>query len=130
MGVEEDREVALRFFASRFHDKKAAWELVDEDATWIIPGSLPMSGEYRGRQAIFDDYLGKHTDEFETITSSVLRTIAEPGVVVVEYHAFGRTKSGRDYDTIYYYVVDLDGGKIVKVRQSLDTLYAKTVVYD
>jgi len=130
MTVEDDRKVVLDFFASRFSDKDKAWSLVDEKATWFIPGSLPLSGEYRGREAIFDEYLGKHTNDFETVTSTVTRTIAEPGVVVVEYHAMGRTRKGRDYDTTYYYIVDVADGKIVSVRQSLDTLYSKTVIYD
>ena len=82
------------------------------------------------RDSIFADYLGTHTDDFETVTSEVTRTIAEPGVVVVEYHATGRTRKGRDYDTIYYYVVDVADGQIVKVRQSLDTQYAQHTIYD
>ena len=58
------------------------------------------------------------------------RTVAEPGVVVVEYHATGRTRKGRDYDTVYYYVVDVADGQITKVRQSLDTQYAQHTIYD
>ena len=130
MGVEEDRKVVDEFFATRFTNKDRARELVHPDAVWIIPGSLPLSGVFQGRESIFNDYLGTHTDDFETVTSKVTRTIAEPGVVVVEYHATGRTKKGRDYDTVYYYVVDVAGGQIVKVRQSLDTQYAQHTIYD
>ena len=118
------------FFATRFTNKARARELVHPDAVWIIPGTLPLSGVFEGRDAIFDVYLGTHTDDFETVTSNVTRTIAEPGVVVVEYHATGRTKKGRDYDTVYYYVVDVSDGQIVKVRQSLDTQYAQATIYD
>ena len=130
MGVEEDRKVVDEFFATRFTNKDRARELVHPDAVWIIPGSLPLSGVFEGRESIFNDYLGTHTDDFETVTSNVTRTIAEAGVVVVEYHATGRTKKGRDYDTIYYYVVDVADGQIVKVRQSLDTQYAQHTIYD
>jgi uncharacterized protein len=128
--VDADRAVVAEFFATRFTDKARARELVHPDAVWIIPGTLPLSGVFDGRDAIFDKYLGQHTDDFETVTSTVLRTIAEPGVVVVEYHATGRTRKGRDYDTIYYYVVDVVDGLITKVRQALDTQYAQRTIYD
>src|SRR5947208_1328990 len=104
MGVEDDRSVVEEFFASRFGNQARARELMHEDAEWIIPGFLPLSKTFVGRDMIFEEYLGAHTDDFEVIESRVTRTIAEPGVVVVEYHAVGRTRKQRDYDTIYYYV--------------------------
>lgn len=130
MGAEDDRAVVVEFFATRFGNKERAWELMHEDAVWIIPGFLPLSKIHQGRQMIFDDYLGTHTDDFETISSEVTRTIAEPGVVVVEYHAVGRTRKQRDYDTVYYYVVDVEDGRIKRVRQSFDTQYAQKTIYD
>ena len=38
--------------------------------------------------------------------------------------------SGLTNGTIYYYVVDVADGQIVKVRQSLDTQYAQHTIYD
>jgi ketosteroid isomerase-like protein len=128
--ADRDREVVLRFFDLRFQDPDGARQVVAEDAVWVIPGALPMSATYTGRDEIFDKYLGHHTDDFEYVTSKVTRTISENGVVVVEYHASGRTRKGRDYDTMYYYVVDVEDGLIRRVRQSLDTLYSKTTIYD
>jgi ketosteroid isomerase-like protein len=125
----EDKAVVEQFFATRFHDHDTARSLVAEDARWIIPGRLPLSGTYEGRDAIFRDYLGQHTNDFKEVTSSVLRTIAEDGCVVVEYHATGTTVKDRPYDTIYYYVVDVRDGLIRQVRQALDTQYAIDVIY-
>jgi ketosteroid isomerase-like protein len=128
--ADRDRDVVQRFFDLRFRDPDGARELVAEDAVWVIPGQLPMSATYDGRDEIFDKYLGHHTDDFEYVTSNVTRTISENGVVVVEYHATGRTRKGRDYDTMYYYVIDVEDGLIRRVRQSLDTLYSKTTIDD
>ena len=89
-----------------------------------------MSGTFEGRQAIFDDYLGHPAHDFETITSEITRTIAEGDVVVVEYQARGRTLTGRDYDTTYYYIIDVVDGVIQTVHQSLDTLYTQQTLYD
>jgi ketosteroid isomerase-like protein len=129
MGAEDDKAVVTRFFATRMSDFDTARSLMHEDATWTIPGELPLSGVYEGRQAIFDDYLGAHTNDFKEITSEVTRMIAENGTVVVEYHARGVTNKDREYDAIYYYVVDVVDGKIKAVRQSLDTQYAHRVLY-
>jgi ketosteroid isomerase-like protein len=130
VGTAEDKAVVMRFFETRFHDQDTARSLVAEDARWIIPGSLPLSGNYEGREAIFRDYLGQHTNDFKEITSKVLRTIAEDGCVVVEYHATGTTVKDRPYDAIYYYVVDVRDGLIQQVRQALDTQYAQRVIYE
>jgi len=128
--ADRDRRVVQKFFDLRFKDPDGARQLVAEDAVWVIPGQLPMSATYTGRDEIFDKYLGHHTDDFEYVTSNVTRTISENGVVVVEYHATGRTRKGRDYDTMYYYVVDVEDGLIRRVRQSLDTLYSMTKIYE
>ena len=128
--ADRDRDVVQKFFDLRFRDPDGARQLVAEEAVWVIPGQLPMSATYNGRDEIFDKYLGHHTDDFEYVTSNVTRTISENGVVVVEYHATGRTRKGRDYDTMYYYVIDVEDGLIRRVRQSLDTLYSKTTIYD
>jgi len=124
------KAVVERFMATRFGDQDTARTLMAPDATWVIPGDLPLSGVYRDRDEIFDVYLGTHTDDFETITSEVTKVIADGDDVVVEYHARGRTRKGRDYDTIYYYVFEVRGGLIRAVRQALDTQYAQRIIYD
>ena len=35
-------------------DPRALVEVIAEDAVWRVPGSAPVSREYRGREAIFD----------------------------------------------------------------------------
>jgi uncharacterized protein len=129
VGASEDKEVVTKFFATRMSDFETARTLMHDDATWTVPGDLPLSGVYRGKESIFRDMLGVHTDDFKEITSEVTRLIADNGTVVVEYHARGITKKDREYDTIYYYVVDVVDGKISAVRQSLDTQYAHRVIY-
>jgi ketosteroid isomerase-like protein len=129
MGVADDKAVVTKFFATRMTDFDIAKTLMHDDATWTIPGELPLSGVFAGKQAIFDGFMSAHTDDFKEITSEVTRMIAENGTVVVEYHARGITKKDREYDTIYYYVVDVVDGKIAAVRQSLDTQYANRVIY-
>lgn len=125
-----NKQVVERFMATRFGDQDQARSLMAEKATWFIPGDLPLSGWFRGRDHIFDAYLGTHTDDFETVTSEIGRVIAEGDDVVVEYHAKGITKKGRDYDTSYYYVFEVRDGLIQSVKQSLDTQYAQRVIYD
>jgi ketosteroid isomerase-like protein len=129
MGASEDKEVVSKFFASRMSDLDTARRLMHEDATWTVPGDLPLSGVFKGRAAIFDDFLSTHTNDFKEITSEVTRMVSENGTVVVEYHARGVTNRDREYDTVYYYIVDVADGRISAVRQSLDTQYTHRVLY-
>jgi ketosteroid isomerase-like protein len=130
VGAGDNKAVVRQFMEARFSDREAARRLMAKDATWFIPGDLPLSGLYRNRDEIFDMYLATHTNDFETITSTVDDIIAEGDRVVVEYSASGRTIKGRDYATTYYYVFTLRDGVIWKVAQALDTQYAQRVIYD
>jgi ketosteroid isomerase-like protein len=125
-----NKAIVEQFMATRFGQQNVARELMAPDATWYIPGFLPLSGLYRDRDEIFGVYLATHTDDFETVTSEVQMVIADGDHVVVEYHATGRTKKGRDYDTTYYYVFEVRDGLIRHVKQSLDTQYAQRTIYD
>jgi uncharacterized protein len=59
MGVAENKNVVLGFVeALSTGNVEAAKAAIAEDATWWIPGSLPVSGTHHGKKTIFEDFLG------------------------------------------------------------------------
>jgi len=40
-------------------DKDTLGEMIAEDAVWHSPGKSPVSGEFRGREAVFGEFFGK-----------------------------------------------------------------------
>jgi ketosteroid isomerase-like protein len=101
------------------------------DATWWLHGTLPLSGTKRGRAEILEFLLGAGslyqpgTQEFEfgDITADGERAVLEWRVRAIA------SATGKPYDNSYAGVFVVRDGRIVEVREYLDSLYAAEVLY-
>lgn len=101
------------------------------DATWWLHGTLPLSGTRRGRAEILEFLLGAGslyqpgTQEFEfgDITADGERAVLEWRVRAIA------SATGKPYDNSYAGVFVVRDGRIVEVREYLDSLYAAEVLY-
>jgi uncharacterized protein len=132
MGNAENKQVVLGFVealsSGNFDALKAA---LADDATWWIPGSLPVSGTHRGKKAIMEDFFGKAVTLFEprSLSIQVRNAIAEGDCVAVEWVARGKSAKGKAYENYYHLMFEVKNGKIQAVREYVDTLYAKEVLF-
>jgi uncharacterized protein len=101
------------------------------DAIWWLHGTLPLSGTKRGRAAILEFLLsagslyrpGTQEFEFGDIT-------AEGDRAVPEWRVRGiASATGRAYDNSYAGIFVVRDGRIVEVREYLDSLHAAEVLY-
>jgi ketosteroid isomerase-like protein len=102
-----------------------------EDATWALHGTLPMSGTKRGRAAIMG-FLTSAGSLFlpGTQAFSFGEITAEADRVVLEWHVQGVTAAtGRAYDNDYCAVFRVRDGRIVEVREFLDSLHAAETLF-
>ena len=132
MGVAENKRVVLGFVeALSSGNVEAAKAALAEDATWWIPGSLPVSGTHRGKKAIFEDFLGQAQALFQpnSVSIQVRNAIGEGDGVAVEWIARGKSAKGRNYENYYHLMFELKDSKIQAIREYVDTLYAKEVLF-
>ena len=132
MGVAENKKVVLGFVeALSSGNIEAAKAALADDATWWIPGSLPVSGTHRGKKAIFEDFLGQAQAFFQpnSISIQVRNAIGEGDMVAVEWVARGKSAKGRTYENYYHLMFELKNGKIQAIREYVNTLYAKEVLF-
>jgi uncharacterized protein len=132
MGISENKNVVLGFVeALSTGNVEAAKAVVADDATWWIPGSLPVSGTHRGKRAIFEEFLGQAQALFQpnSLSVQVRSAIAENDSVAVEWVARGRTAKGKNYENYYHLAFEVRDGKIQAIREYVDTLYAKELLY-
>lgn len=101
------------------------------DATWSLHGTLPLAGEKRGRDAIMGFLLGAGglyqpgTQEF-----SFGEITAEEDRAVLEWNVRGvAAATGRSYDNDYCGVFVIRDGRIVGVREYLDTQHAGETLF-
>jgi ketosteroid isomerase-like protein len=132
MGAAENKQVVLGFVEALSRGNiDAINATLADDATWWLPGSLPVSGTHRGKKGIFDGFLAKAAPLFEprSLSISVQNTIAEGDNVAVEWIARGKTAKGKAYENYYNVVFEVKNSKIEAVREYVDTLYAKEVLF-
>ncbi|MEU5388539.1 nuclear transport factor 2 family protein [Kitasatospora cineracea] len=114
-------------------DADAIWDAFTEDVVWSYPGDLPLSGEWRGRTAVLEDFLGSVGGVFEPGTAVevalVGTPIAEGDRVVAEWTSRGTTVHGRRYDNRCLGVFTVRDGRIAAVREYTDTRHVAETLF-
>jgi uncharacterized protein (TIGR02246 family) len=125
--MTDSRTVIERYVAAvAAGDMDTVRELFAEDATWWLGGELPLSGTWRGREAILGDFLGSIPRLYrpDSISIEVTSLIADGETVVLEWTSRALTVAGEDYENQCAGVFTVRAGKIVAVREYMDTQYA------
>ena len=103
-------------------------ELMRDDFAWIIEGQSRFSRSYEGKEAVKRDLLAPLFEAFATpYRFTIDEIIAEVETVVVRGHGEVRTKAGKDYNNSYCFVLRLEGGQLVELREYLDTALVERV---
>jgi len=95
-----------------------------EDAVWIYPGNLSISGRWEGRDHIIDDFLGgmgTRLQEGAPLVIELTNVVAEGDQVVAEWSSTGTTAAGAIYDNRCSGTYTVRDGRIVEVREYADT---------
>lgn len=128
----DSKTVAQRYVAAaQAGDEHAIRELFAQDATWTLAGELPISGVWKGRDAIIDEFLATAMSHYEpdSISLEITGMIAEHEQVVLQWTSRARTRDGRPYENGCIGVFTIRKGKIQDVREYMDTLYAHNVAF-
>jgi uncharacterized protein len=117
--------------AAEAGDEQAIRDLFAPDATWTLAGELPISGTWKGRGAIIDEFLATAMSHYEpgSISVEITGMIAEHDQVVLQWTSRARTRDGRPYENGCIGVFTIREGKIQDVREYMDTLYAHDVAF-
>jgi uncharacterized protein len=99
------------------------------DATWEYPGDLPLSGTYRGVDAIVGDFLGAAGALLARVRLELGTVVAEGDLVAAEWTATGVSKDGVPYRNRNLGLFTVKDGLITSVREYTDTRHAAQVFY-
>lgn len=122
---DAERAVFAFFGALGAGDFDGARRFMADDMSWTVMGTgVPGAGRHVGPDAIF-------------AAIEPIRALFEPGSpvitlnqltsneqrVVMETHGGGRFKDGRPYDNRYVMSLDVENGKVIALREYMDTHY-------
>lgn len=103
-----------------------------DDATWLYPGSLPISGLWEGREAIINDFLGgmgRYLDGSAPVVIGLVNAFADGDQVLAEWTSKATAANGATYDNRCAAVFTVRDGKITSVREYADTHHVATVLF-
>lgn len=122
MTVDQNKAIVTQTWQALVKgDIKSAFANMSDEVSWLIPGKLPVSGLKRGKPAVLD-FLSSAANMFpKGLASEIRRVYGEGDVVIVELTNRGKLANGRDYENEYCFIYEIEGGKIRRIREYVDT---------
>lgn len=133
MSTTDNKKIVNTFIDSVFAgiNPELAIDLLADECTWWMPGNLPTSGLFEGKQTIVSSVLaadGGVIKEGSKFTEE--RTmICEGDRVSSEWAGGFQTVTGFDYKNRYHVAFELKDGKIIAIREYNDTQYLKEAFF-
>ena len=129
MGIAENKQVVIDFYESAARgDMDRCFELLADDIAWTNIGSTRLSGTYQGKQELVERLLGPLFSQLRAgIRSRIERLVGEEDIVVAQTSGIAETLDGTPYNNTYCQVIRLREGKIVEVKEYLDTALVNEV---
>ena len=110
-------------------DATAFLNLMADDFSWIIEGQSKWSTRFDGKDAVQRELIRPLFANFATPYKNFAEDfIADGDRVVVLCRGEVRTTSGKDYNNSYCFVIRMKGGKMVELREYMDTALAEAVL--
>jgi len=128
MTVAANKDVVRRYFdAVNRGDMETITALLDDSASFWVPPSLPDGVEFRGKQMVlklFTESVGLY-DSDAGLSVEIHSLTAEEERVAAELVIRGKSAAdGSDYENWYHFLFRIEDGRIVSIREHLDSLYA------
>lgn len=113
-------------------DLDAAVACFADDATWEYPGTLPLSRVWRGKEAIFSEFLMGARALFAPdapLEVTLTQVLADGPTALAEWTSKGTAANGSAYENHCAGVFTVEDGLITAVREYLDTDHVARTLY-
>ena len=112
------------FDAFNAGDMETLAEMIAEDAVWHVPGRNVLSGDHRGRDAIFGYYFAKTMELTGGTFKAELHDALANDEHAVALHRLTASREGKTLDDRGTLVAHVRDGKLQEVWQSSSDPYA------
>jgi ketosteroid isomerase-like protein len=107
--LNADEGIRRVFAAFGGGDPRALFEVIAEDATWIVHGTVSVAQIYEGRPRIFELFRSTRRLTDDTYLSTLRWSLADDEHAVAVYRAQG-SRLGRELDIDQVLLIDHDDG--------------------
>lgn len=103
-------------------DDRPFLDAMHHDMKWTWMGSGGLSRTFDGKEAVLHElWKSVKTDIAQPFRVTATLILAEGEHVVVEGVGNNKTPDGKEYNNRYCWVMKISGGKIVELREYMDT---------
>ena len=136
MGTTENKRLVADFFrdleASLHGEDIDLTPYLAEEVSWWLPrslGALGFPNEYQGREQVLALFAGVGTVYHpDSVRFELDELLAEGDRVAVPFTLRALTAGGNDYENDYQSIITLREGKILAVREILDTARLRSIL--
>ena len=116
------RTIRTLYAALADGDVSAVVDLLDPQLTWVEAEGFPLSGTYRGPEAVMDGVLRRLATEWADFRT-VPHEFIDGGAAVVALGTYSGTykATGKSFQAPFAHVWKLAGGKVLSYVQYTDT---------
>src|SRR4029453_7729929 len=128
----DNKQVMQRYVAAlAAGDADAVREFFAPRAPWWPAAGLAVSGTWIGRDTIMEDFFGTAMAHYEpgSVSLEVTGMVAEADQVTLGGASRARTSAGEPYENFCIGIFTVRDGRIVAVREYMDTAYAHRVAF-
>jgi ketosteroid isomerase-like protein len=129
--MSSNREIVQKWFdLIAKGDPQGAFALFSPDVSYVLKGTTPVSGTYKGLKSIVEDFFTPWRKQIVgDLVLTVDELIADGERVVALARGKGKTIHNVPYDNDYAFVFRVKDGKITEVLEYLDTVLVETAAY-
>lgn len=130
MSADENRALIRAAFEGLAKADAATFlGLMADDFSWVVEGQSKWSKRWDGKEAVRRDLIAPLFSNFATPYRNVAEEIiAEGDRVVVLCRGEVKTVAGDDYNNSYCFVIRMRDGKMVELREYMDTALAEAAL--
>jgi ketosteroid isomerase-like protein len=125
--TEENKDIAIKFFEALSSGSEAYLDFYNDDSIIWTAGDNSIGGT-RTKQEIVDFAQGILSAFPEGIKFNITGITAENERVAVEVSGEAIHASGEDYNNEYHFLLKIKNGKILELKEYMDTQLAAKIL--
>jgi uncharacterized protein len=128
MGIEENKQIALAYFAERSAGDPEALSRMADSAVWMIMAKPPMGGTKTKAELM--QIIRENSARYEVpIKLTVTGITAEGDRVAIEAEGYAKLKNGKVYQNLYHFLFIIKDGKIQMGKEYCDFHHAFEILH-
>lgn len=120
---EQNRALVAKGFEAWANGTGSPYDLLAENASWTITGNSLAAKTYPTKEAFMGEVIRPFNARMQArLIPTVRKLYAEGDTVIAFFDAKGTARDGQPYANTYVWILDMQGGKIVKANAFFDSI--------